>query len=732
MNERSQKSPKDRPERFPRIVPVLGALIAGVVIVQLAVTYLIDTTSWRLWGVNYPAFFKENIPMLVLALLPIVGLLPPVLRRLSFEEKKARRQSGTRDKGHIGSVLTWLSSYGIVLAVVLLLPVGYAFLGDGAFYMSELYRMVMLPNYHPSMLHLTSALTGYAVVALTWIFKPEYLYLPYQIIGALSALFLVSMFLFFRRKMPRDTFWLAVAVFAGGAGSLMLFRYVEMYALQYVFLIGFFLSSWGFLKGVSGIRLPTMFLALAVATGFSAIAYLPAWIFLLAVWKGKTRPSMPLPRASMLLMVCLVIAIPVAYLVLGPGNGYLMPLTAGPMASDGTGFGVSRYTLLCGAHIADVFNLAVLHAIGPLCLIAAVLIVRRRVLAWRAPMMLFALIALCTGLLGILFGHAMFGLARDWDLAAIFTLPFAFLAMTFATEHLESRARGYIVPIIMLFQLSTLGSWVLLNHDGPASARRLYSLVSMNMGTVLPATSFSGLENLRKFYSVQADGGMHARLLEDMWATGMDAHNVLTKQLSIAMSEQDAITCLEKLRVIVEELRVRLSRGLPARFPTEQERSRCIDFLTRTILVADKMGYHEYADSAATGLVRDLPEWKGFRMLRAIKNSGLSPEEQAGEAEQSITRDCQDPALLRQIGTMRRAAGQFGSAAITYRRAIEVDDASFSSIYLALAVLYNDDMNDRDSAVVWLKRCVERCGNTEAGHKAMGILQNWNIRQIPK
>ena len=78
------------------------------------------------------------------------------------------------------------------------------------------------------------------------------------------------------------------------------------------------------------------------------------------------------------------------------------------------------------------------------------------------------------------------------------------------------------------------------------------------------------------------------------------------------------------------------------------------------------------------------------------------------------------------------AAGQPENAAMAYRRSLAADESGFPGTYLALARLYDQELNKRDSTVVWLLACVEKCRNTKEAKKAADILVNQLNISIPE
>jgi hypothetical protein len=721
MNEKQKTTPPEETPSFPRIAGMLITLSALFLAAQIIVTYLVDTTRWRIWGVNFASFLKGDIAVIILTVLPVAFLFPAMLKRYQMA-------SGLGDKKKPPSkgMLPALKISGFVLAIavaVLLLPVAYPFLGDGASYTTDLFRVIHVKAHASVLIKATSSLMGYLIVGLTKLLRPADLTVPYVIVGLLSAAILVLLFAALRKRDSRLTVWLAAILFGGSAGSLMFFGYVELYALQYAFTIGFFLTGWHTLRRRSGIWLPTTMLLLAVAAGAYALIYVPAWVFLVYA-SGKNQPDAArLPRLALLLCGIILATLIAAYVFTGTGgNAYLIPLLSTESTIGGISHGVARYTMFSPAHLADILNALALNAIAPLLLLAALLIVDRRRMAWSAPATVFALIAAVAGIVALLAGNSDFGLGRDWDATAIFALPVTFLAFVFAMQLLENRALGLLLPLLLVVQCSFLGRWILVNHDGPASAQRMAALVDMNASIVLPQYTQSGRESLRQYAVGKADYDALLRVTKSMWSTGYEPMKTLTHLLGAIQVLPDSVRRATEFRGLIATISRRLHERIPERRYDHADPASLQDFLTRTLIIAAHLGHEDVVEQALVELQTSLPEWKGEPFYRAVSNEEIRSVEAAFMAEQALRPDCRDPLLLEAMGRLWWTIGRYDYACIAYRKAIAADDTGFPGMYLTLARLYDQELNKRDSTVVWLLACAEKCKLTKEAKQAEQIL----------
>ena len=721
MKDQHPTPPPEQTPSFPRSGYAFLAGFGLFILIQLLLTHLIDTADARLWGINFAWFLHSDVLIVLLSILPVPFLFPNILTRCSiyFAQPKKKKQK-------------WFISIAIMLGFIAigtlaawLLRIAYPFLGDGALYVSDLFRVENFRGHESAIIKPTSFLTGHLIVWITKLVHPFDLLVPYLLAGIISIALLVLVLFLFRRRETRASIWLASILFAGSAPALMFFGYVELYALQYVFTVGFFITGWRALRGRNGLWLPTLMLLLAAGAGSSSLIYLPAYVFLVLVARRQQAFGGKETWLALALSVVMILAMVVVYLVVGAaGNAYLIPLLPREQLLEGTSFGTMHYTMFSGAHLLDICNALVLNAAAAVLILLVVLVSMRGKVQWTSTPILFAAIGVLAGIAMLFAGNTTFGLGRDWDLASIFAMPVLFLAFSAMMQLHESKslAMEYVLPLILAFQFSFLLQWILVNHDGSAASDRMYSLVRMNTGVVQPQDTYNGLENLRKYYMNRKDKEGQARAITDMLGTGYQTMQTYTRLLGVAQLIPEVPKREAKFRWILESLIERARREIPPQRYDYVAPDLIRDCVTRTVLMTTQFGHKHSVERLLPELRRKLPDWKGMGLYTATTDSTLPLAEAVVLGESSVAPDTKDASLLDVMGQLYWLAEQYDNAAIVYRKALALDETGFPKIYMNLARLYDQELHKRDSTVVWLLACVEKCKSTSESKEARNIL----------
>jgi tetratricopeptide (TPR) repeat protein len=710
-----------------RVVTLLTRCAAGLVAAHIVVIYALDSTGWRLWGLDFGSFLKERYGMVLalLLLLPLPLLFPSLQKRFSVHRQRTQQSKTQRSRAmFVGALIVIV---GAAMLAIWSLDVAFPFLGDGAIYSSDIFRVRRFPDYHSALIKPTSALTGYVLVWLARTFPMERAQTPYQIVGCAAALVLIASLVLFRRKNTAATTWLAAILFGGSAGAMMFFGYVELYALQYAFCAGFFLASWTTLDGRDGIALPTVMLILAIASGLSSVIFVPAWVFLVAASKGWIREGR-LTLMALTLAGLMVVALPLLYLVTGTaGSAWLMPLMAIEKVSGNVSFGPMHYTMFSFAHIVDILNAMALHATVPVLMLIAIVLARRSHIDWRAPQTLFALLAIAAGGIALLTGMSSFGLARDWDLAAMFVMPLVFVAFLLAARHLDMEAIGRLAPLLLALQVSLFGRWILVNHDDEASARRFASIMEANLGTTLPSDSYNGFENLRKYYWQRRDPDGEIRALKAMWSTRHLPLITIEHFMGPITNHPDPQRRATEINWLVGELIRRSTETVPPRRYDYIDPGVLQDQITITLFYAQKAKMIPLVEQQIERLRDAVPAWRGAGLLRAARDTTESPQDALRMAESGLRPGCTSAPLLAIMGKKYKDAGRYDDATIAYRRALAIDKYGYPKSYLMLARVYDSNLNKRDSAIVWLRACVRLCKNSADAGTAEAALRYMKV-----
>ncbi len=672
----------------------------------------------RTWGFDYARYLAGEWDVLAALLLPLAALLPPVRRALGRQLTQPSFKSFPKRSGLAFAVLAAALSAFLVIQY----RVPYAFLGDGAYYAGEMYRVISTPEYAPAFLKPTSWLTGQILLALGQWLKPEDTGLPFAILGAACAASLVlSLFVFASREKKPVASALAVAGLTG-AGSLLFFGYIELYAPVYLFTIAYFMSSWASLRQGLSVAVPGILLIAAIACGAAALFFVPSYLLLLH-WRFRgSEGRFPLRRAAALLVALLIAGIAGAYAVLGidKADGALVPLyldAASPAV----------FTLLSPARLADVANLLLLNCGAWLFVLAALTARSGRGMPWRDPLLLFAVTAAAGGFLFILVGNAALGAARDWDLAAapVFAVGFLALSMLVLLHERGSLSMAGVLPVILLAGATSLYAWLRVNIDNPrdgeaVSALRLYDISVMDRSFVLPVHTFTALENLRGYYHSTGDNKRELALLRESVSTRhllRDTFDKLITATAVPGSAQDRREGFKTLFAMIED-----EAGRSAD-PGWGEGASLRELTARAALAAIQSGETREAATALERFRSLYPNWREAAIVEIFLTPGSTAVEMKKAAASAVDSTTMDASLLAASARVHAQAGDAAAAVRLFELAIDREPGRYPSLYIELAGIAYEALGDREKAVEALNRCIREARGTPEAGDARQILQ---------
>ncbi|UCB53269.1 MAG: tetratricopeptide repeat protein, partial [Candidatus Zixiibacteriota bacterium] len=258
-------------------------------------------------------------------------------------------------------------------------------------------------------------------------------------------------------------------------GSIELFfGYVESYTTLLVALTLFILFSVLFLQGRLSIVFSFLALALSISLHVSAIALMPAFLYLILwKWQAQGRRFLDVPT-----LVCIAafsgiifLAVWKASVVAGEGKvfGQFLPL----MATAKRGF-----TMFSGTHLSEFANVLFLISPAGTLLFLFFLLRAPKLKSFSHPILNFLLISGLSGLL-LVFAYDCHWGSMDWDLMSfpgVFITLFGILSfLEWSGGRTKVKNHGLILIAVSLFHTVP---WILVNADGSRSVDRYVMTVT--------------------------------------------------------------------------------------------------------------------------------------------------------------------------------------------------------------------------------------------------------------
>lgn len=716
------KSPGTGTPAAEPLTATAKTLLASVAVFILlrGIVLLWQPKDVRLWGIDFPAWLGSS-PLAQFALwLPLLFLLPHISRLVT-----RGWNSGQRTEPGNGRRLVWASILTLAAgAFAWRVQVAYAFLGDGTWYVAELYRSMSLPDYANSMIKPSAWLTGILLDGFTRTFHPQDIRLPFTLAGIAGMVIVAGAVLFSTRRETSSTVWTAALFFLGGSGTLVFLGYIELYALVYALSIAYLVTAWQCLRGHAPLWLPSLLFLLAMACGASSVAWLPSLLLLLH-WKVRGEEgAFPLRRAAVVLMLLPLGGVAVLYLLSSPASdsAYLVAITPYERVVEGLRTGWQRYVLLAPERWTDIGNMLLL-GLGPLVLVVPLLLAgSRRTGILRRPPVLFGATAAAGGLTLLIFGNTFLGLARDWDVGAFALLGVLMLALALWTESSAHTLQRAVLPTLAAAILSQLILWISVNTQERASAGRFEAIAAMDAGLILPMNTFTAYENLRKFYQSGGESQAYFRVLRRQIETGYRSHIGYAEYLSSLLQLPDAAQRRTELEWLFDAYLRQASRGGASDNFSTISRQDAREFAARMLLSAWQIGEQEMTLRYETAFRRLLPDWPEAGLLDILRGAGGQREDELERIARAITSETKDAFLHMTAGGLYQQRGEYGKAAQAYDAALEREPALYPSWYLVAADLHLTLTEDREKARQLLERCIANAPSSQEAIRAREIL----------
>jgi tetratricopeptide (TPR) repeat protein len=679
-------------------------LVAFLIIIRAAVIIFIPENT-RVWGLDYPKYILSWDVWLAL-LIPLLFCIPVVAQWIAALFSAKTHKHSWPLYGLSGLILT-----ALLLFLAQEFQVLYSFLGDGSYCHSEVYRVSVDPGMQSMLFDKPTAyLTGHLLRYLASnVTLPDSRY-PFLLISYAGIILLIPGLFYSLRKSAVPEFLLLLLVFLGGPAILFFFGYTELYTLQYVFLCLFFASGYRSIASKDSLWLPLAFLALSMGFGGSSLIYIPVALFIIVVWyipdAGKIR------KATVILIAFGFIAFLILLVIqwddmLSP---YIIPLVSGDIIrEDGIMTGWFGYSMFSLPHVVDMLNALVFIGGAILIAGAASALSSIKSTIWKRPTVQFGLVAFSAGIILLLGGNASFGLARDWDLVVLPVLGIVFFGGIVIIELHQQKQLSLqlLLPALLAFSLGSSYAWVQLNHGG-ASAQRLEDLVDQDRNLVQPMVSYSGYENVRKYYSRLQRETDQLRILKKMISTGWHPFMLHRDLMTNALVNQNEAEREEILDWYFESLLGNAQTRYSSSDYRHAPAQRWEEVLASSLLLV-----HSRSPELATRYLEQIhaamPDWTLYAFIRLALDDAIQRPALAERCEGLVTLDATDAHLVSRMGDFYRFAQSYQNAAKYYERALELDPHSYLVIYVILAQVYVQNLGDLDRGIETLDRCQQNC-----------------------
>ncbi|MBR9976826.1 MAG: tetratricopeptide repeat protein [Bacteroidetes bacterium] len=716
--------------RGPASVNAMLAMITAFVLFR-GVMVLADTEGLRLWGIDFGSYVSSELLLHGMLWLPLLFLLPgvaAVFMRIvessrGKKEHSAESREGSRRLSDWRHLLTPAVLTLLAAVVAWNIQVGYAFLGDGTWYVAELYRSMMLPDYANSMIKPSAWLTGILLDEMAKMLRPDDIRLPFQLVGIAGMVVAAAAVFFSPVREAVSTRLAAFAFFLVSAGTLLFFGYIELYALVYGLSIAYLVTAWQCLRGNLPLWVPVLLLGLALPFGGIAVVWLPSLLLLLH-WRRYGEGGMiSLHHAAIILMLLPLIAVLFLYMVTGGSddNAYLVALLPYERVVDGIRTGWQRYVLTAPERWADIGNMLLL-GLGPLLFLMPVLLIRAAGQGLlKRPVVLFGLVAASGGFVFLLFGNTFLGLARDWDVGAFALLGMLALALILWAEMQAPLLRFRVMPVLLVALVTQCVLWCAVNLSEEDSAQRFEHIVEMDAGLILPMNSFTAWENLRKFHQSGGDESEYFRVLRRQIETGYRSHIGYAEYLSSTLKLRDARQRKAEIGRLLAAYGQVLSSAYPEddfrHVPAQDKR----EFAARLLLSAWQIGERDLARRFKPDFRLHFSSWPEIGLLDVLRGE-VAEGEEGRVIDAAVTDSTGDAFLHMSAGGLYQHLGEWERAAAAYEAALEREPSMYPSWYLVAAELHHTHTGDMEKARLLLERCIEHAPNSPEAARARELL----------
>ncbi len=451
------------------------AVIVSAILILLLHLLASFFPSARSWGIHHLLFFSLPVRLAlvsagILVCIPEINKKVVSLLRLAFLWIVRRLPRAKK-------LVVFLTLSVISFVPFWLLRTRTHFLGDGYLYIRSLAGglQLKLTALLDILLHaeLYKILKGTGEVdALTFS----------TLFSSIGGIIFVFVLLLLSDCLGKERLKAAIVFFLMASMGMvqLFFGYVESYTLLSIGITIYLLFSCYHLQKRCSIAFPSLALSLTVCAHISAAALVPSLMYLCftstkgAHWRRKLTN---LAKAGGAFVIPILL---LAGLVIHSGRS-MERLLRGAEGSVFLSLLSSvedpPYSLFSLAHLVDIFNELLL--ISPVGLMACLLlVVYRRKIDFKQPLIRFLLLASGFSLLFTFALNPKIGASRDWDLLSLPSIPYTLLGAYLVIRCVKNRGRLRSVGLI----LTTVAfvhtvPWILVNADADKAIKRFKLLI---------------------------------------------------------------------------------------------------------------------------------------------------------------------------------------------------------------------------------------------------------------
>lgn len=668
------------------------------------------------WGLRINAVLPLFWTLLFLLPLLLIPLPSPF-----------RSSSSPTSGGSVRSLLLGVGLAALAASAAWILPVAFAFLGDGSLYVGEVYRASVTDGYTGMLIKPTAWLTGYLLAGMAGVISPEQVRLPFLVLSSVAAGTAVGGLWIALRKENRNQRVVLFSLLFGMGGTLFFFGYLELYPLAYAVVLLHLGFLWKAMKEDSSLIPSLLLLLLACTLSAVATVFLPGWLFA-ALRRTAILPSRlrhPLPIIGVLTAVLLL----AVFLNPFPQAGILIPPFPAESWDGGKNFGLQGYTLLSSAHVRDLPSAYLLATgLGGILVLVLPLLLRNRTLPLRALSQVLT-VSVAGGLLFVCFGNTYLGQGRDWDVVALALAAVPFLATSLISD-LEVRyptLGSRLLPSVIATSLIAGAPWIAVQTSESASARWFASHLHRYEGVILNVDQYTGYDHLLKFAKAS---GAKDEARDILWMMEGTGHARLKTWRALLQDVMDAAIQGLPLQHNPHYGRLTARMRDEAMTTPDPRRSSSVsdqdfrEFLVRLLSVAQTLGAGEDAARLASewGQASRLRDWPERALYDAQSEIASLSRVRVYQLAASLGPHLRDPYLLMVLGDLFRKTQAFEEAARWMEKAIAMAPKDYANWYLVLAGVYLEDLRDPSRARATLERCLTECPSSPEAQTARRVL----------
>jgi glycopeptide antibiotics resistance protein/tetratricopeptide (TPR) repeat protein len=714
--KRSRPSPAAANNVNRKLPPKMWMYRTGGVFVLLVLLRLIAAyrPESRLWGLSYPAYLPEW------SMYAISGM--GVLLALGVAYPLFRMKTGWMEEWSGKSLM--LLGAAVCAVLFYYLRMDTYFLGDGAVYLAEHFRLVRGMEVSDTVLYslLSAPLTGYLLAGLStmlWSISegsgvPGNPQAAWWLSGAAAGALYVYVVLSGMRRFSGDgaVRLAGLAVLLLTPGVLFFFGYVEYYTLLLTAGMAYLFSADRALRGEIPLWIPTVLLGLSIALHFMALLLLPGFMLLLYARTAKEDGARASMRMLGIVTAASLLLGGVWYFASGTAfHGSRVILSLSPFGEEGA---MQHYTLLHPAHLLDVLNMLLLVG-GPLLFVLPFLSVKKP----GTETVIALAHVLFLGFL-LFFGYTGFGMARDWDVNALFGVALAMYVLTLLRSQSDAVRRSWLSYVLSGAMLAGTLPWLAVNLTTETSVARFRDVMALDDEMIPGDFALNGYEHLRKYYQSTGDNAGVA------WAIGKKIDMVgypddfrkyvLAAVTTMSGTEREA-SFERSFAGMLDRLRRMNAGGVENLY--EGSRRSFEEVYTETLMQADYLGLGRAMQPTLASNYLDslrvlLPDGPGMLLAEGLMREarGMPPESLDRFIAAARTIESSGT-LAAYAGRVLLANGRYDESVEILKKAIDLDSQfTLPSLYLAQALLQLDKP-DATAAAEQLRRFL----STPEGHR---------------